>query len=109
MKLYHATIEEREQGLDVKCIEFNTKINIDKIQHFIDETYCGKNKKVVFIAMVGNDTHDYYITDSYLKVLDFFRYSLPNKNYYLFEEPTYEEAFGYCTDNAEIHELGLNH
>lgn len=108
MKLYHATIEERKQGLDVKCINFNAKINIDNLQHFIDNEYCGKMKKVIFIAMVGEDTNDYYITDSYLKVQDFFRYSIPNKNYYLFEEETYEEAFEYCKSHCEIHELGLN-
>lgn len=108
IKFYHATIEDREQGKDVKCIEFKytDKFN-DNIQHFIDETYCGKMKKVVFIAMIGEDSKEYFVTDNYLKVQDYFRYSLPNNTYFLFEEPTYEEAFLYCKDNCEVHELGL--
>jgi hypothetical protein len=112
IQLHHATIEDRDSGLDVQCYEFKMKAkhkdNTDMLQHFIDDRYCGKMKKVVFIAMVGSETNDYFITDNYNKVIDFFRYSLPNEVYFLFEEPTYEEAFEYCKSHCEVHELGLN-
>lgn len=98
MKLYHAIAEE----LDIKDIDF--KKNIDIIE-YIDDIYCGKMKKIIFIAMIGEDANDYYITDSYLKIQDFFKNSLPNKKYYLFEQKTYEEAFEFCKIHSEDHEL----
>ena len=106
IKFYHATIEDREQGKDVKCIEVN--FPIENLTDIIDETYCGKMKKVVFIAMIGSDSKDYLITDDYINVETYFEFMDKKDAYFLFEEPTYEEAFAYCKDHCEIHELGLN-
>jgi len=104
MKLYHASIEDRENELDVNCNIFK---NRDRLIDFIDEKYCGKNKKVIFVAMPGYNTTDYFITDSYLKVQEYFM-TFFNTEYFLFEEPTYEEALRYCIGLCEIHPLGLN-
>jgi hypothetical protein len=111
MKLYHASIEDRKQELDVNCIDFgiNEKVSKAKLIDFIDEKYCGKMKKVVFIAMIGSDTSDYFITDSHMKVQNYFLNSpYIAASYFLFEEQTYEDAFEYCKDHCEVHELGLN-
>lgn len=43
-----------------------------------------------------------------MKVQKYFLDGDVNKTYFLFEEPTYEEALMYCKDLCEIHELGLN-
>jgi hypothetical protein len=107
MKLYHATIEQRNNHEDVREINFNTKTDKEGIIEFIDAYYHG-HSKVILIAMIGSETNDYFITDSYLKVQRYFNSFPVNKTYFLFEEPTYEEAFEYCKDHCEIHELGLN-
>lgn len=107
MELYYASIDDREKGLDVNKKIFNAKINRKQLILFIDEIWV--EKKGIYVAMIGSESCDYYVTDSIYKVLDYFRNSPPNKTYFLFEEPTYEEAFEYCKDHCEIHELGLNH
>ena len=106
MELYYASIEDREKGLDVNKKTFNAKINRTQLISFIDEIWSG-NKRI-YVAMIGSETCDYFVTDSIYKVQEYFRKSPPNKTYFLFEEPTYEEAFEYCKDHCEVHELGLN-
>lgn len=105
IRLHHASIEDRKNDLDVNCDIFTSK---HELIDFIDEKYCGKNKKVVFIALVGNETSNYFITDNYLKAENYFLNQYIHSDYYLFEEETFEEAFEYCKDHCEIHELGLN-
>ncbi len=106
MKLYYGSLIDREKGLNVKCINFNTKVSKTKLIYKLDELWSGN--KCIYIAMVGSDTCDYFITDSYLKVQDYFNNSEINTNYFVYEEKTYEDAFEYCKYHCEIHELGLN-
>lgn len=108
MILHHATVEQRENEEDINEIGFKSKIDKTSLLEYIDQYYHGKNKKVVFVAMIGSNSNDYFITDSYMKVQKYFLDGDVNKTYFLFEEPTYEEALMYCKDLCEIHELGLN-
>ena len=105
IKLNYATFKDYS---NIETIEFGITNFKKKLIDFIDDKYCGKGHKCVFVAMVGSETTDYFVTDSYLKVEEYFNSQPINSNYFLFEESTFENAFGYCKDHCEVHELGLN-
>ena len=102
MKLYHGTLENNGTEINISCIEFKNKLSLID---YIDEYYCGKNKEVVFVVMIGDKNHDYFVTDSYLKVQKFIEHLAIGSEYFVFEEPSYTEAFEYCIDASESHKL----
>ena len=108
IKLHHATNTDRLLELPISYWEF---IGVDKAIDFIDNFYYDKKIEIIFICMKHaiDNQRDYFITDNYLKVQRFFESNtLPSYEWFLFEEPTYEEAFAYCLENSEGHKLAFN-
>ncbi len=101
MILHHGTIEQSQNNLDIEKISFNSKINLGKLIDYIDNFYCGKQKDRVFVAMIGSESKDFFITSSYLKVEQYFNTKESNTNYFLFEYEDYTSAFEYCIDFCE--------
>lgn len=106
IEFMHSTIEELQAGEDVKKTNLNS---IRECNEFIENEYHGKNKKVVFIVMINEDA-DYFVTNNYMQITFYLtaisKFKLIEK-LVVFEEPTFEEAFLYCKDQCEVHELGL--
>jgi len=116
IELNYSTVEDREQHKDVEKHNFESK---DLLLSFIKSKYIidYDNKPVVFVVMVNrsefkdeSDNKGYFISSSFNEVLDYLFKKLKD-NYFdivtLFEEYTYSNAFNYCKDHCEVHELGL--
>ena len=117
LRLNYSTVEDREKELDVRNYNFKSK---DELLSFIKFEYhkVNDNKPVVFIAMFNRsefqDTEDstgYFVSANFNEILDYLFKRLKD-NYFnvvtLFEEYTYKDAFDYCKDHCEVHELGLS-
>lgn len=108
IKLHHHTNTDRMLDLPISYWEFSSAT---KAIDFIDKFYFGKNIEIVFVCMKeGKDNEkDFFVTDNHLKAQRFFEsQTLISQQWFLFEEPTYEEAFEYCKDCAEGHKLAFN-
>lgn len=110
IELNYSTVEDREHLLDVRKYQFE---EITDISDFIRKEYKGKDKRVVFIILLSsehNDANFYFVTDSWIFAFEYIeqmKVVYNGKKVTLFEEYTYSDAFDYCKDHCEVHELGL--
>lgn len=100
IELNYAKIDLDE---DIPCYKFNKH---SQMIDFIDKN-CYQRDKIVWL-LAKDESKDVFISESQLSIQDFLTKKTAWQStgvYFLFEYPSYEEAYKVALDMMEIHEL----